>query len=79
MASSIKVKPNAALNIVETTNVTVTNPSAEFTSLAQRDYSLKASSSGVDAGLANLAPATDIAGDQRPKGSGPDLGAYESF
>jgi Ca2+-binding RTX toxin-like protein len=41
------------------------------------DYHLKSGSPGIDAGTANHAPATDMAGTPRPSGAGYDIGAYE--
>ncbi|MFO1456179.1 MAG: Ig-like domain-containing protein [Steroidobacteraceae bacterium] len=47
------------------------------------DYRLKVGAPAVDAGRATFggqsAPTTDITGAVRPKGSAPDVGAYESF
>ena len=40
-------------------------------------YYLQASSLSIDSGTSNGAPAYDIAGTSRPKGSGYDMGAYE--
>lgn len=41
------------------------------------DFRLTLASPAIDAGHATHAPATDIIGQKRPIGAGPDLGAYE--
>ena len=41
------------------------------------DYRLDPSSPNVNAGTADGAPAVDITGTRRPRGSGPDIGVYE--
>jgi hypothetical protein len=41
------------------------------------NYRLRAGSPAVNAGVEKYAPARDITGKRRPRGRGPDLGAYE--
>ena len=48
-----------------------------FVNAAGNDYHLASASSAIDAGTSTSAPATDLAGDPRPSGSGYDIGAYE--
>lgn len=79
MVTSLKVNVNAANNISVANNIVVTNASNEFTSVANRDFTLKSTSKGVDAGTPTYAPNKDIAGAPRPKGKAPDAGAYENF
>lgn len=65
------------------TSSTIGTVNALFLNPGAQDYRLKAGAPAVDAGRSTLAgispPATDIAGTARPKGSAPDVGAYESF
>jgi len=79
LLTSNKVTNNPAKNIVETNNITITNASADFMSVTNRDFNLRAGSKAIDAGTAKLAPKDDIAGTARPKGKAPDAGAYENF
>lgn len=79
LVTSNKVTSNPTNNIVETNNITVTNASGEFTSVANRDFTLRSTAKGVDAGTPTLAPKDDIVGAARPKGKAPDAGAYENF
>ena len=79
LVSNNKVKSDPALKVVETNNVIVKNPSTEFTSVANRDLTLKSTATGIDAGTPTFAPPTDIVGAPRPNGKAPDAGAYESF
>jgi hypothetical protein len=48
------------------------------TDLKTANFRLKAGSPAIDAALASQSPATDVGGQPRPKGAGPDLGAWES-
>ncbi|MEI7815391.1 MAG: choice-of-anchor Q domain-containing protein, partial [Coriobacteriia bacterium] len=48
-----------------------------FVDAANRDYRLTSDSQARDAGLATVAPGTDLLGVARPQGSGVDMGAYE--
>ena len=41
------------------------------------DFRLKEGSSAIDSADINIAPGTDIVGNERPSGSGPDIGAFE--
>lgn len=79
IATSIKATANTTDKISVSNNVTVTNATNEFTSFANQDFTLRSTSTGVDAGAAALAPNDDITGALRPKGKAPDAGAYESF
>lgn len=79
MVTSLKVNVNTANNIAVSNNIVVTNASNEFTSVTNRDFTLKSTSKGVDAGAPAYAPGKDIAGTPRPKGKAPDAGAYENF
>ena len=64
---------------VNVTGVPVTgNIVADPKYVGAGDYRLQAGSPAVDSGLAAFAPADDILGVARPRGLGPDLGAYES-
>jgi parallel beta-helix repeat protein len=64
------------------TNSFMAAPVDLFVNTATDNYRLKAGALAIDAGLASLdgiaAPATDILGNARPRGSAHDLGAYES-
>lgn len=57
--------------------------SATFQDPAAQDYRLKVGATAVDAGKTAFAgavpPVTDVIGTVRPRGSAPDIGAYESF
>src|SRR5690606_14780402 len=79
LVTSNKVTSNPTNNILETNNITVTNASAEFSSVSGRDFRLRSGSKAIDAGAAALAPKDDIVGAARPKGKAPDAGAYENF
>jgi hypothetical protein len=79
LVTSNKVVSNAARNISETNNIVVTNASAEFNSVGNRDFTRRGGAKAIDAGALAKAPATDIAGNPRPKGKAPDAGAYENF
>ncbi|MEZ5776814.1 MAG: right-handed parallel beta-helix repeat-containing protein [Paracoccaceae bacterium] len=78
LAMNILTQSDPSKNVNVTNNMILTNASAEFTSIANRDFTLKPGAKAADAGLAQYAPKTDIQGTARPKGNGPDLGAYES-
>ena len=77
-ANAVKVYPNAARRIVVANNIVVVNATAEFTSLAKQDFTLLPTAKSANAGSAVYATPFDIAGVPRPKGTGPDAGAYES-
>lgn len=79
LVTANKVVANAARNISESNNIVVTNASAEFNSVATRDFTLRVGAKAIDAGAAAKAPKVDIAGNPRPKGKAPDAGAYENF
>lgn len=79
LVTSNKVTSDPTNKIVQTNNITITNASAEFMSLANRDFALRSGSKAIDAGAPTLAPKDDIAGTARPKGKAPDAGAYENF
>ena len=61
----------------------ISSAAALFQNAGGADYRLKAGAPAVDAGRSSFggqgAPATDVTGAARPKGSAPDIGAYESF
>ena len=64
---------------VNVTGVSVTdNLVADPKYVGAGDYRLQAGSPAVDRGAAAFAPGHDILGVARPRGLGPDLGAYES-
>jgi len=69
---------DATRNILVTNNLIVTSPSAEFTAASTQDYTLRATSKAANTGSAQYATPKDIMGVARPKGKGPDVGAYES-
>jgi MYXO-CTERM domain-containing protein len=48
-----------------------------FVNAGQGDHALRPGSPAIDAGVADGAPATDIAGTARPQGAAIDIGAYE--
>ncbi|MGB5836313.1 MAG: choice-of-anchor Q domain-containing protein, partial [Albidovulum sp.] len=79
MTTAMRVTADPAKKIAIANNIVVTNATGEFTSVTQRDFTLKSNSKGVDAGSVAAAPKADIAGTPRPKGKAPDAGAYESF
>ncbi len=79
MTMALYVYNNTTNNVLETNNIIVTNASNEFNSVTNRDFTLKSTSKGVDAGKPTYAPNKDIAGAPRPKGKAPDAGAYENF
>lgn len=79
LVTSNKVKNDPAKAIVETNNVTVTNAANEFNSVTKQDFTLRSTAKAIDMGTAKLAPLDDITSSPRPKGKGPDAGAYESF
>lgn len=79
IVTSMKVTADTTSKVSVTNNIVVTNAANEFTSFANQDFTLRSTSTGIDAGAAALAPSDDITGALRPKGKAPDAGAYESF
>lgn len=77
LAMSLMPLPKTATNSVSTNNKVIALGS-DFVSLANKDYSLSATSLAVDGALAKYAPAVDILNAARPKGKAPDIGAYET-
>lgn len=69
---------NASNNVVVANNVVVKSSASEFTSVAKLDFSLLATAKSANAGATAYAVPLDILGAARPKGTGPDAGAYES-
>ncbi|MFD2615435.1 right-handed parallel beta-helix repeat-containing protein [Paenibacillus gansuensis] len=49
-----------------------------FVNAAGGDFHVQIGSKAIDSGTTNLAPANDFAYSPRPRGAGPDRGAYES-
>ncbi len=58
-------------------NQLVPRPETVFVQPGKFDFRLRAGSSAIDAGSADLAPQVDILGHPRGQGNGVDLGAYE--
>jgi hypothetical protein len=65
--------------IVATRTITDAPQFINYQANGSGDYRLSRSSPGIDRGMASYAPATDIDGIARPRGSGHDLGAYENY
>ncbi|GAB4383261.1 MAG: hypothetical protein Kow0045_05010 [Albidovulum sp.] len=78
LAMNVKNQSDPTRNIFVTNNIIVSSASREFTDFANWDLTLRSTSTAVDAGTAQLAPATDIDGNPRRLGRAPDAGAYES-
>jgi hypothetical protein len=74
LTSSVIQQPGVSLDH----NVIVTDPQHCFIDIQARDLRLRADSPAVDAGSFELAPKDDIEGTTRPRGSGVDVGAFES-
>lgn len=74
----LDVNVNASRNVATANNVVVTQSNLEFTSVANRDFTLLPTAKSADAATAMYATPVDIAGVPRPKGKAPDVGAYES-
>lgn len=55
----------------------ISTPNETFSDFANRDLHLAASSTAIDSGTSLGAPATDLDGNSRSSGNGPDIGAYE--
>lgn len=79
LVTSNKVKTDPVKAILETNNIVVTNAGNEFNGVAKQDFTLRSTAKGIDMGTAKLAPVDDIVSAPRPKGKGPDAGAYENF
>lgn len=77
-AMQVKVKNDPVNNTVAAGNALIGNPLTAFASFSGMDFNLSASSKAADAGSSAYAPVDDIAGNQRPKGAGPDAGAFET-
>lgn len=76
--NAMQTYANAPNNIVVANNVIVKSAASEFTSVAKMDFSLLATAKSANAGATAYAVPLDILGAARPKGTGPDAGAYES-
>lgn len=76
--NALKVNVNATRRVATANNVVITNATAEFVSVAKQDFSLLPGAKSANAGAPAYATPADIAGVPRPKGKGPDAGAYES-
>lgn len=79
LVTSNKVKTDPVKAILETNNIVVTNAATEFNSVTKQDFTLRSTAKAIDMGKPTLAPADDIVMAPRPKGKGPDAGAYENF
>ena len=77
-ANAVKAYANATRRIVVANNIVVVNAASEFTSVAKQDFTLLPTAKSANAGSAAYATPLDILGVPRPKGAGPDAGAYES-
>ncbi len=78
VVNSLHVTADAARKVVATNNTVVSNFMTEFVSPSGRDYRLLPTAKAANAGaMANATP-LDILGVARPKGKGPDAGAFES-
>lgn len=77
-AMSVKLPTNTSLNVTAASNVVVTNFTTEFVSPTTRNYALQATAKSANAASTQYMTPADIAGTARPKGKGPDAGAYES-
>lgn len=85
-SSNVVIANNLAMNIKQMkgqSNVTFANNrtiaiQTEFASIAAKNFALSTVSPAANAGVAKYAPSTDIMNVPRPKGSGPDIGAYET-
>ncbi|MGY4760117.1 choice-of-anchor Q domain-containing protein [Paenibacillus caseinilyticus] len=74
---------NVNYNIYHNGNPVVSGPNdiwadPLFENASGGDFRVKIGSRAIDTGTTNLAPNHDFAGNPRPRGAGPDRGAYES-
>ncbi len=65
--------------VEETKGLNVIEADPLFSNASVGDFRLTASSPCINTGIAALSPSHDYAGTIRPKSSGVDIGAYESF
>jgi parallel beta-helix repeat protein len=77
-AMSVKLPTDTSLNVKMASNTLVTNFTTEFVSPSTRNYALQATAKSANAASTQYMTPADIAGTARPKGKGPDAGAYES-
>ena len=77
LAMKISGSSDAALGNLFTDNRVILDPAAVFEDLSRWNFRPKTSSGFLDVANVTYAPATDILGNARPSGAGPDLGAYE--
>lgn len=78
VTNKIAAYTNATRNNLAVNNIVVKNAAAEFTSVANQDFTLLATAKSANAGVATYATPVDILGVARPRGAAPDAGAYES-
>lgn len=78
IANRVKGAFDPARNVREQSNIVPTNYATEFKAPMQRDFSLLPTAKAANKADPAYSTPTDIAGTARPKGSGPDAGAYES-
>lgn len=78
IANRVKGAFDTTRNVKQMSNFTPTNYATEFTAAAQKDYSLRPTSKAANKADPKNTTPTDINGVGRPKGTGPDGGAYES-
>ena len=76
--NELRAYTNATTGNLAVNNVIIKNAAAEFTSVAKQDFTLLATAKSANAGGAAYAVPVDILGVPRPRGTGPDAGAYES-
>lgn len=76
--NAMKVKSDPAKKNIAVNNTVVTNFANEFNAASLWDYQLRATAKSANAGSAAYATPADIVGVPRPKGKGPDAGAFES-
>lgn len=78
IANRVKGAFDTARNVREVNNFVPTNYATEFTAAAQQDFSLRPTSKAANKADPKNTTPTDIVGTPRPKGTGPDGGAFES-
>ena len=76
--NAVKVVANTTNRVATANNIVVKNFLTEFTAPAQQNYTLLPTAQSANAAAIAYATKTDILGVPRPKGKGPDAGAYES-